>query len=168
MPASSLVSKPTRTLGSCWRGRRRSTASSVPGAIFAAQPAALAPAVSFTVSVKAVGSRDPFCCKEQYIAEEKDGLARACLQHYGHELTRAPDGGVKPPLRESGLARASVVAGERHAGGCGAGNEIALFIRHVAFHEPDFAAFFHDVGAGAQVCFPHWAQVIDLQLDGGE
>src|SRR5437867_8412038 len=51
-PASSLVSKPTSTLGSVGRGRRRKTESSNPGLSFAAQPAALTMAVSFTGWVK--------------------------------------------------------------------------------------------------------------------
>src|SRR6266705_1488308 len=51
-PASSLVSKPTSTLGSVGRGKRRKTESSNPGLSFAAQPAALTMAVSFTVWVK--------------------------------------------------------------------------------------------------------------------
>src|SRR5207249_7101551 len=51
-PASSLVSKPTSTLGSVGRGKRRKTESSNPGLSFAAQPAALTMAVSFTDGVK--------------------------------------------------------------------------------------------------------------------
>src|SRR6267154_2972232 len=51
-PASSLVSKPTSTLGSVGRGKRRKTESSNPGLSFAAQPAALTMAVSFTDWVK--------------------------------------------------------------------------------------------------------------------
>src|SRR5437660_12704693 len=51
-PASSLVSKPTSTLGSVGRGKRRKTESSNPGLSFAAQPAALTIAVSFTDGVK--------------------------------------------------------------------------------------------------------------------
>src|SRR5258708_21919649 len=51
-PASSLVSKPTSTFGSVGRGKRRKTESSNPGLSFAAQPAALTMAVSFTVWVK--------------------------------------------------------------------------------------------------------------------
>src|SRR2546429_6638853 len=51
-PASSLVSKPTSTLGSVGRGKRRKTESSNPGLSFAAQPAALTMAVSFTEWVK--------------------------------------------------------------------------------------------------------------------
>src|SRR5260370_6664785 len=51
-PASSLVSKPTSTFGSVGRGKRRKTESSNPGLSFAAQPAALTMAVSFTVGVK--------------------------------------------------------------------------------------------------------------------
>src|SRR5439155_8909303 len=51
-PASSLVSKPTSTFGSVGRGKRRKTKSSNPGLSFAAQPAALTMAVSFTESVK--------------------------------------------------------------------------------------------------------------------
>src|SRR5216684_718460 len=47
-PASSLVSKPTSTFGSVGRGKRRKTESSNPGLSFAAQPAALTMAVSFT------------------------------------------------------------------------------------------------------------------------
>jgi hypothetical protein len=47
-----LVLKPTSTLGSVGSGRRRSIESSVPGLSFAAQPAALTMAVSFTESVK--------------------------------------------------------------------------------------------------------------------
>src|ERR1700744_3943329 len=46
MPASSFVSNPTSTFGSVCRGSFRSTASSVAGFSFAAQPAALAIAVS--------------------------------------------------------------------------------------------------------------------------
>src|SRR6266850_4629698 len=52
MPASSLVSNPTRTLGSVCRGNLRSTASSVAGLSFAAHPAALAIEVSFTDEAK--------------------------------------------------------------------------------------------------------------------
>src|SRR5215468_6048699 len=52
MPASSLVSNPTRTLGSVWRGSLCKTESSVAGLSFAAQPAAFAIAVNFKVSVK--------------------------------------------------------------------------------------------------------------------
>src|SRR6516225_6054976 len=51
-PASSLVSKPTSTFGSFDAGKRRSIESRVPGLSFAAQPAALTMAVSFTESVK--------------------------------------------------------------------------------------------------------------------
>src|SRR6267378_2504787 len=51
-PASSLVSKPTSTFGSVGRGKRRKTESSNPGLSFAAQPAALTMAVSFTDGVK--------------------------------------------------------------------------------------------------------------------
>src|SRR5579862_617337 len=51
-PASSLVLKPTSTLGSVGSGRRRRIESSVPGLSFAAQPAALTMAVSFTELVK--------------------------------------------------------------------------------------------------------------------
>src|SRR5215468_8581239 len=51
MPASSLVSNPTRTLGSVWRGSLCKTESSVAGLSFAAQPAAFAIAVNFKVSV---------------------------------------------------------------------------------------------------------------------
>src|SRR5258708_1506017 len=51
-PPSSLVLKPTSTFGSVGSGRRRSIESSVPGLSFAAQPAALTIAVSFTESVK--------------------------------------------------------------------------------------------------------------------
>src|SRR5580700_2779802 len=51
-PASSLVSKPTSTFGSVGRGKRRKMESSNPGLSFAAQPAALTMAVSFTVGVK--------------------------------------------------------------------------------------------------------------------
>src|SRR4029077_18403126 len=51
-PASSLLLKPTSTFGSVGNGRRRSIESSVPGLSFAAQPAALTMAVSFTESVK--------------------------------------------------------------------------------------------------------------------
>src|SRR3989454_7358119 len=47
-PASSLVSKPTSTFGSVGRGKRRKTESSKLGLSFAAQPAALTMAVSFT------------------------------------------------------------------------------------------------------------------------
>src|ERR1700722_5140901 len=47
MPASSFVSKPTRTFGSVCRGSLRSTASSVAGFNLAAQPAAFAIDVSF-------------------------------------------------------------------------------------------------------------------------
>src|SRR5229473_1649900 len=52
MPASSLVSNPTRTLGSVCRGSLRKTASSVAGLSFAAQPAAFAMEVSFTDEAK--------------------------------------------------------------------------------------------------------------------
>src|ERR1700676_872698 len=52
MPASSLVSKPTRTFGSVCRGSLRRTASRVAGFSFAAQPAALAMDVSFTCDAK--------------------------------------------------------------------------------------------------------------------
>jgi hypothetical protein len=52
MPASSLVSNPTSTLGSVCRGNLRKTASSVAGLSFAAQPAALAMEVSFTDALK--------------------------------------------------------------------------------------------------------------------
>src|SRR5215472_6162768 len=51
-PASSLVSKPTSTFGSLGTGKRRRIESRVPGLSFAAQPAALTMAVSFTESVK--------------------------------------------------------------------------------------------------------------------
>src|SRR5205807_1288858 len=51
-PASSLVSNPTSTLGSLARGKPRKTESSKLGLSFAAQPAALTIAVSFTVCVK--------------------------------------------------------------------------------------------------------------------
>src|SRR2546426_5551033 len=51
-PASSLVSKPTSTFGSVGRGKRRKTESSKLGLSFAAQPAALTMAVSFTVWLK--------------------------------------------------------------------------------------------------------------------
>jgi hypothetical protein len=47
-----LVSKPTSTFGSVGRGKRRKTESSNPGLSFAAQPAALTIAVSFTDGVK--------------------------------------------------------------------------------------------------------------------
>src|SRR5262245_24914939 len=50
MPASSFVSKPTRTFGSVCCGSFRNTCSSVAGLSFAAQPAAFAIAVSFKVS----------------------------------------------------------------------------------------------------------------------
>src|SRR5437773_11108048 len=50
-PASSLVSKPTSTFGSVGRGKRRNKESSNPGLSFAAQPAALTMAVSFTDGV---------------------------------------------------------------------------------------------------------------------
>jgi hypothetical protein len=46
-----LVLKPTKMLGSFCRGRLRRTASNVPGAIFAAHPAAFAMDVSLIVSV---------------------------------------------------------------------------------------------------------------------
>src|SRR5258708_32201775 len=59
-PASSLVSKPTSTLGSVGRGKRRKTESSNPGLSFAAQPAALTMAVSFTVGVKPHLAVEPF------------------------------------------------------------------------------------------------------------
>src|SRR6267143_2910773 len=52
MPASSLVSNPTRTLGSVWRGNLRRIASSAAGLSFAAQPAAFAIDVSFTDGAK--------------------------------------------------------------------------------------------------------------------
>src|SRR6266403_206811 len=52
MPASSLVSNPTSTLGSVCRGSLRKTASSVAGLSFAAQPAAFAMEVSFTDEAK--------------------------------------------------------------------------------------------------------------------
>src|SRR5580704_13548023 len=52
MPASSLVSKPTRTFGSVCRGSLRRTASRVAGFSFAAQPAAFAMDVSFTWDAK--------------------------------------------------------------------------------------------------------------------
>src|SRR5215510_10544382 len=51
-PASSLVSNPTSTLGSFARCKPRKTDSSKLGLSFAAQPAALTIAVSFTVCVK--------------------------------------------------------------------------------------------------------------------
>src|SRR5580704_3124858 len=51
MPASSLVSKPTSTLGSDCRGSFRSTASSVAGFNLAAHPAAFAIEVSFGEAV---------------------------------------------------------------------------------------------------------------------
>src|SRR5260370_40989075 len=51
-PASSLVSKPTSTFGSVDRGKPRKTESSKLGLSFAAQPAALTMAVSFTVWLK--------------------------------------------------------------------------------------------------------------------
>src|SRR5690242_2794877 len=51
-PASSLVSNPTSTFGSLARGKPRKTESSKLGLSFAAQPAALTIAVSFTVCVK--------------------------------------------------------------------------------------------------------------------
>src|SRR5215472_603562 len=51
-PASSLVSKPTSTFGSVGRGKPRKTESSKLGLSFAAQPAALTIAVSFTACVK--------------------------------------------------------------------------------------------------------------------
>src|SRR5437660_4113840 len=59
-PASSLVSKPTSTFGSDGRGKRRKTESSNPGLSFAAQPAALTMAVSFTVGVKPHLAIKPF------------------------------------------------------------------------------------------------------------
>src|SRR5216683_6967557 len=59
-PASSLVSKPTSTFGSVGRGKRRKTESSNPGLSFAAQPAALTIAVSFTVGVKPHLAVKPF------------------------------------------------------------------------------------------------------------
>src|SRR5260370_41133131 len=59
-PASSLVSKPTRTLGSVGRGKRRKTESSNPGLSFAAHPAALTMAVSFTDWVKPHLAVKPF------------------------------------------------------------------------------------------------------------
>src|ERR1700694_5253667 len=52
MPASSLVSNPTSTLGSVCRGNLRKTESSVAGLSFAAQPAAFAMEVSFTDALK--------------------------------------------------------------------------------------------------------------------
>ena len=51
-PASSLVSNPTSTFGSLARGKPRKTESSKLGLSFAAQPAALTMAVSFTEWVK--------------------------------------------------------------------------------------------------------------------
>lgn len=51
-PASSWVSKPTSTFGSTCRGKPRKTESRIPGLSLAAQPAALAIAVSFTDLVK--------------------------------------------------------------------------------------------------------------------
>src|SRR5260370_109209 len=51
-PASSLVSNPTSTLGSVCRGKPRKTESNKLGLSFAAQPAALTIAVSFTVWLK--------------------------------------------------------------------------------------------------------------------
>src|SRR5579863_1678327 len=51
-PASSLVSYPTNTFGSTCFGRERSTESRILGLSLAAQPAALAMVVSFTVSAK--------------------------------------------------------------------------------------------------------------------
>src|SRR5208283_5579359 len=65
-------------------------------------------------------------------------------------------------------ASAGFIARERHAGGAGAGHEIAFFVRDVAFDQPEFAALFHDAGRGTQVGSPHRAQVVDLQLDGGK
>src|SRR6266403_3987349 len=59
-PASSLVSKPTSTFGSVGRGKRRKTESSNPGLSFAAQPAALTMAVSFTEWVKPHLAVKPF------------------------------------------------------------------------------------------------------------
>src|SRR6266849_11064068 len=59
-PASSLVSKPTSTFGSVGRGKRRKTESSNPGLSFAAQPAALTMAVSFTDGVKPHLTVKPF------------------------------------------------------------------------------------------------------------
>src|SRR5713226_5099718 len=59
-PASSLVSKPTSTFGSVGRGKRRKTESSNPGLSFAAQPAALTMAVSFTDWVKTDLATTPF------------------------------------------------------------------------------------------------------------
>src|SRR5258707_15469575 len=47
-PASSALSKPTRTLGSCCRANFPSTASSAAGASLLAQPAALAYSVNRT------------------------------------------------------------------------------------------------------------------------
>src|SRR5579862_7628789 len=54
MPASSLVSKPTSTLGSDCRGSLRRTASSVAGFSLAAHPAAFAMEVSFGEAVDIV------------------------------------------------------------------------------------------------------------------
>src|ERR1700675_1392789 len=54
MAASSLVSKPTSTLGSSCGGRRLSTASRTLGLSFAAQPAAFAVVVSRTCSVNVI------------------------------------------------------------------------------------------------------------------
>src|ERR1700733_14133376 len=68
MPASSLVSNPTRTFGSVCRGSLRSTASSVAGLSFAAQPAAFAIDVSFGNAVDMIMRDVPtrFRCRRPF------------------------------------------------------------------------------------------------------
>ncbi len=95
-PASSLVSKPTSTLGSVGRGKRRKTESSNPGLSFAAQPAALTMAVSFTVWVKPhlavmrldyndvasfVLARGPICVNRTLRGQRCQGASKATCQN---------------------------------------------------------------------------------------
>src|ERR1700760_2355229 len=96
MPASSFVSNPTRTFGSVWRGSLRSTASSVAGFSFAAQPAALAIEVSFgevldmILSDRLFGERSLFIVKDALAAVRvtlhvpprvRKLIAPGCLPH---------------------------------------------------------------------------------------
>src|SRR6267378_3791129 len=103
MPASSLVSNPTRTLGSVWRGNLRNTASSVAGLSFAAQPAAFAIEVSFTDEVK------PYLAVERF-DYKRGGAVRACAptDPGAGIYFRRPNAGSDPLQATSQPAAASV------------------------------------------------------------
>jgi hypothetical protein len=71
-------------------------------------------------------------------------------------------------MNSGGLAAASHIASEGHAGGRRTSHKDAFRIRDIAFDHADGFPTLDDSSDGAELFAPDWAQEIDFQLKGGE